>query len=116
MIPDIFEGDILSSHHVNVIRPHKVWMKEYLLYLFNSDFFHKYISGHTNGTNILGLVFSGVEDYQTEVPPDNLLKKFSVIVLNVERKKSEIIRENQELASLRDFLLPMLMNGQAKVV
>jgi hypothetical protein len=25
---------------------------------------------------------------------------------------SEILRENMELASLRDFLLPMLMNGQ----
>ena len=25
------------------------------------------------------------------------------------------IEENQQLASLRDFLLPMLMNGQVKV-
>lgn len=27
----------------------------------------------------------------------------------------ELKNENQQLASLRDFLLPMLMNGQVKV-
>ena len=27
----------------------------------------------------------------------------------------ELRKENQQLASLRDFLLPMLMNGQVKV-
>lgn len=27
-------------------------------------------------------------------------------------KESLIIKENQELAKLRDFLLPLLMNGQ----
>ena len=29
-----------------------------------------------------------------------------------EKKQLQIIAENQELTSLRDFLLPMLMNGQ----
>ena len=30
-------------------------------------------------------------------------------------KKCSVLKENQELASLRDFLLPMLMNGQIKI-
>lgn len=29
-----------------------------------------------------------------------------------EKKKSKIFAENQELTALRDFLLPLLMNGQ----
>ena len=115
LVPDIFIGDVVFSHHVNVIRTHEESMKYYLLYLFNSDYYHKYISGFTNGTNILGLSFNGVEDYLTEVPTPDLLKKFGEVVLDVEKKKSEIIVENQQLASLRDFLLPMLMNGQVKV-
>lgn len=115
LVPDIFDGDVVFSHHVNVIRTKEKDLKFYLLYLFNSDYYHKYITGFTNGTNILGLTFSGVEDYITEVPEVGLLKKFGEIVLNVEKKKSEIIVENQQLASLRDFLLPMLMNGQVKV-
>lgn len=115
LVPDIFEDDIVFSHHVNVIRTQNEVMKYYLLYLFNSDYYHKYISGFTNGTNILGLSFNGVEDYITEIPDQGLLKKFGAIVLDVEKKKSEILIENQQLASLRDFLLPMLMNGQVKV-
>ena len=115
LVPNIFEDDILSSHHVNVIRPHNPLLKEYLLFLFNSDFFHRYISGHTNGTNILGLVFSGVEDYMTEIPPDSLLEKFSSIVLTAESVKSSILRENNTLSSLKNYLLLLLMSGQATI-
>lgn len=115
LVPDVFDGDVVFSHHVNVIRTQDEEFKYYLLYLFNSDYYHKYITGFTNGTNILGLSFSGVEDYLTEIPPQDILAKFGKVVLECERKKSEIIVENQQLASLRDFLLPMLMNGQVKV-
>ncbi len=115
LVPDIFDEEILSSHHVSVIRPHNKLLKEYLLFLFNSDFFHKYISGHTNGTNILGLVFSGVEDYKTEIPPDYVLEKFSNIVLKVESIKSSILREDSDLNAARQFLMPMLMSGQATI-
>lgn len=115
LVPDVFDGDIVFSHHVNVIRPESEETKYYLLYLFNSDHFHKYISGFTNGTNILGLSFNGVEDYLTEIPPAALLKSFADVVLACEKKKSEIILENLQLAELRDFLLPMLMNGQVTV-
>lgn len=115
LVPDIFDGDVVSSHHVNVIRTESDDLKYYLLYLFNSDYYHKYISGFTNGTNILGLSFSGVEDYRTEIASSKVLKEFGEIILSVEKKKSEIFRENQQLASLRDFLLPMLMNGQVTI-
>ena len=112
LVPDIFEGDIVHSHHVTKITVKNEDYKYYLCRLFDTRFFHKYIAGFTNGTNILGLDFSGVETYKTEIPDDDLLKKFAELSLDIEKKKSEIIKENKELASLRDFLLPLLMNGQ----
>lgn len=112
LIPDIFGKDIVSSHHINVIRTENPYLKYYLLYLFNSDYFHKYITGFTNGTNILGLLFNGVEDYRTELPPADTLASFAQLVILYEKKKNEISKENQQLTSLRDFLLPLLMNGQ----
>lgn len=112
LVPDIYDGDVVFSHHVTVIRATDDYLKYYLLFLFNSDYFHKYISGYTYGTNILSLIFDGVNNYITEIPDAIVLKKFAHIILNVYRKKSEIIKENQQLASLRDFLLPLLMNGQ----
>lgn len=115
LVPDIFEKDITFSHHVNVIHTKNDDMKFFLFYLFNSDYFHKYIAGFTNGTNILGLSFNGVEDFISVIPPKKLLSKFAKIIQPVFKKKSCIFKENQQLASLRDFLLPMLMNGQVKI-
>ena len=112
LVPDIFEGDIVTSHHVTTIQVEKDNMKYFLHRLFNTDYFHKYAAGFTNGTNILGLIFSGIEKYRLEIPDDAVLEKFADLMLDIEMKKSKIIKENQELISLRDFLLPLLMNGQ----
>lgn len=115
LVPDIFDGDIVSSHHVNTIKLEKENLKFYLNRLFNTKFYHAYISKFANGTNILGLIFSGVEDYMCEIPSDDLLEKFAKISLDIEKKKSKIIKENQKLTVLRDKLLPLLMNGQVMV-
>ena len=42
---------------------------------------------------------------------DNMLEKLDLLLDEIE----QVQEENQQLASLRDFLLPMLMNGQVKV-
>ena len=115
LVPDIFDGDITSSHHVNTLKLNDNKLKFYLYRLFNTDYFHAYISHYASGTNIMGLDFAGVENYMCEIPPADVLKKFSVLMLNIEKKKSEIIRENTKLISLRDRLLPLLMNGQVEV-
>lgn len=112
LVPDIFDRDVVYSHHITAIKPINKNIKSYLLNLFNSNYFHRYISGFTNGTNILGLLFNGVEDYLLEVPPDNLLEKFDAIEICIEKQRSELMKENLHLSSLRDFLLPLLMNGQ----
>ena len=48
-------------------------------------------------------------------PPKSLQDKFAETILQFENKKFKTMIENRELTSLRDFLLPMLMNGQVKV-
>lgn len=115
LVPDIFEGDITSSHHVNTLHVSNEALKFYLYRLCNTDYFHKYISNYASGTNILGLDFSGVENFKAEIPPAELLAKFAKLMLNIEKKKSEVIKENQKLTAMRDKLLPLLMNGQVVV-
>lgn len=46
---------------------------------------------------------------------DNYLESFNRMVKPILAKMHNNNKENQELASLRDWLLPMLMNGQVKV-
>jgi type I restriction enzyme S subunit len=42
-------------------------------------------------------------------------KKFYNVENEIEIKKQKNLKENQKLVELRDWLLPMLMNGQVKV-
>lgn len=49
------------------------------------------------------------------VPPSALINKLDKILKPILEKKVKLEEENQELASLRDWLLPMLMNGQVTV-
>ncbi|MGE6383033.1 restriction endonuclease subunit S [Shewanella baltica] len=50
-----------------------------------------------------------------EVPPKGLLEKFKAHVLDGNSEISNRLLQNQKLAVLRDWLLPMLMNGQVTV-
>lgn len=44
--------------------------------------------------------------------PDYLIEKINNYLVNIEKEILHNKQENQELSSLRDFLLPLLMNGQ----
>ena len=49
------------------------------------------------------------------IPPDELIEKFNIMITSILEEIQNTINESRELTSLRDFLLPMLMNGQVKV-
>ena len=49
------------------------------------------------------------------IPENTIENKFEQLAYIWRRKRELNLAENQKLASLRDWLLPMLMNGQVKV-
>ena len=49
------------------------------------------------------------------LPPDDIVHKFSNQVDSIHAEVSRISKENQNLCQLRDWVLPMLMNGQATI-
>jgi len=114
LVPNIFDGDIVSSHHVTTLKCESI-LKPYLAYLSNTRHFHKYATGCCSGTNIMGLDFSGIERYRMELPPKSLIQRFYNITIAVEEEKCKAILENERLISLRDELLPLLMNGQVSL-
>ena len=61
-MPDIFDGDILSTHHITQIHV-KDELKSYLMMTTQTDWFHNYIKGFSSGTNVLGMDMIGFEDY-----------------------------------------------------
>lgn len=70
--------------------------------------------GKTSG--IKNFLFdSFMESYHIVKPLKDLAKKYKLFATELERKLQLNLKQNQELAKLRDWLLPMLMNGQVKV-
>lgn len=70
--------------------------------------------GKTSG--IKNFLFeSFMESYHIVKPNKDLVLRYSSIAKELEKKKQSNLKQNQELAQLRDWLLPMLMNGQVRV-
>jgi type I restriction enzyme S subunit len=81
--------------------------------LYDNGIFFGY-EGKTSG--IKNLLFdSFVSSYYTVVPEQSLVNAFYDFMENIQNKKQTALAENQKLSELRDWLLPMLMNGQVKV-
>lgn len=49
------------------------------------------------------------------IPSLNISKKYMDLVDDMLNKQKQIILENKQLKSLRDFLLPLLMNEQVTI-
>lgn len=60
--------------------------------------------------------FKFLKDRFVVVPDEDLANRFNMVVKSFFDKALSNQKQNQELAQLRDWLLPMLMNGQVKVV
>lgn len=112
-----FEHPLICS---NFCRPVSIRNKK-LLYnfvyywnsLYDNGVFFGY-EGKTSGIKNL-LLDSFVNSYYTVVPNETLVDKFYDFMENIQEKKQTALAENQKLTELRDWLLPMLMNGQVKV-
>ena len=49
------------------------------------------------------------------MPAVELVNKFFSLAEDIHKKKQNNLKENEKIIQLRDFLLPMLMNGQVTV-
>ena len=70
----------------------------------------------TSGGSILKNVSQDtLKSIPIELPPDDVLRRFNETMLTVIRSIDNAQKSIEEMADLRDFLLPLLMNGQVKV-
>ncbi len=81
--------------------------------LYDGGVFFGY-EGKTSGIKNL-LLDSFVSSYYTVVPDEKVVNQFYDIMENLQEKKQTALAENQTISELRDWLLPMLMNGQVRV-
>ena len=67
------------------------------------------------GSTIKNLSLDSIKKLKIQVPNNNLVEEYYKRVISMDDKRKNIFKENEELSELRDWLLPILMNGQVKV-
>ena len=56
-----------------------------------------------------------MNSYSIVLPKKEIVEKYYEFAQSIDKKIQSNLKQNQELSALRDWLLPMLMNGQVKV-
>ena len=114
LIPDTFDEMVLISCDVASIRSSRI-SKYYLEKLFNSEPYHRYIKHFASGTLVLHLNIDGIKWFKSVIPSTDLSDSYSTICEKFFYKKNSILMESARLVQLRNWLLPMLTNGQVTV-
>ena len=104
-----------SSHSYgafcNKITPNKdcqYFLENYL----HSEYFKKYIKVTCSGTGINNLTNEHFDKAKFAFPDDEVLNAFNEKMKAIYEKRGVLEQENLKLTSMRDKLLPLLMNGQ----
>ena len=102
-----------SSGIRKVYQKEDFFPKSYIYFLLHSNEIQQTIKKNATGSNILHA--AKALDYMAAPYNESVVKNYDEICNPIFEKILLTKRENQELIKLRDFLLPMLMNGQVKV-
>lgn len=94
-----------------VVHPDETVTKRYLYEFLRSYGVEKYISGSVQKQ----LTRENISIMPIIVPPKPILNKFDAVASRITAKQQSLFAENQELMRLRNWVLPLLMNGQATI-
>ena len=86
-------------------------------YIFNvmQDFKKPFDMMNSAGTTFGSITKDALYSLQLVYPPTELLMKFDKSVKSFDKEIKNRSRQNQELTQLRDWLLPILINGQVYI-
>ncbi|WP_139958573.1 restriction endonuclease subunit S [Flavicella sediminum] len=101
-----------SSAYINCKENHRTYCYEYL----NQSHMKKVFWNIATGSTIKNLGLESIKKLKILEPNNNLIEQFNQLTKSIENKRINIFKQNQKLSELRDWLLPMLMNGQVSVV
>lgn len=90
--------------------------EKYLIFLKTKlEQMYNYLVNLSSGSARDNLSQDKIKELQISIPTDELLEKFHLATRTMYEKIIVNSKENSELIKLRDWLLPMLMNGQVTV-
>lgn len=110
-----FGGDAGLNQHIFKVVPINGFSKEYVYHQFSAYVINFVKMAEARKTTMGHITTDHLEQSRIVLPPSEIIQAFSEIVAPIHEKIGHCQKENRELTKLRDWLLPMLMNGQATV-
>ena len=105
-----FDG--ITRDTVIVLRPKQSLSLGYLFQLVFSEHFISYATLHSYGSEQPVLSWQTVKKYKFATPDDSLILQYCNLANNIINQVIDNHNQIRHLKSLRDELLPMLLNGQ----
>lgn len=99
-----------TNQQINTVVCNKEYNKLFLYFAIKD--YLLYSSGAKTGNTFANMNKEDFSNIKITYPHIEILEKYKDSIINIKKMILKNSKESQELVSLRDFLLPMLMNGQ----
>ncbi len=110
---DLIEKTIFSTGFMGLQTKREAF--EYVALTVHRPYFELVKDSNSSGATMEAIGNSVMANMKLIIPDEKTLKKFHKIVRPLLEKIDKNRQQSQNLAHLRDWLLPMLMNGQVRV-
>ena len=84
----------------------------YVYWLMRTEAYQKYIVNHASGSTVKHTSPRGILSFEIDLPPLSVQQKLTSLLSGIEHTVIQNLKENDNLATLRDALLPQLMSGE----
>ena len=113
-VPYIWKGEkgLLNQRVCKFIPKYDYVSKYYILSLIRPEL--EFVQSYKVGTTVSHLGKSDIDKFKVITPPAEIIKRFSCIVDSFHQQIIKLAKENLNLSTLRDTLLPNLMAGEIK--
>ena len=103
------------SADVLCLTPKKSEYSAFLYSLLYDDHFFDYVASGSKGTKMPRGDKNQIMAYPVKLPDSYSLSKFNATAIPILEMQEKSLQEIQVLTSLRDYLLPLLINGQISI-
>jgi type I restriction enzyme S subunit len=110
-----FEVKCGIGRNITAIRPHDICPNYFFSCLSGFDIQSQILTNLDHGAFFKSFNVKGIKALNIVRPSDEIEEEFEKLVSPIIEKRQKAILENHRLINLRDWLLPMLMNGQVTV-
>ena len=103
------------NQHIFKVVPKQGYPKEFVYHQISAYINHFVKMAESRKTTMGHITSDHLAQSRIVLPPIQVLTRFQALSAVAHERIIRVKKENRELTQLRDWLLPMLMNGQARV-